>query len=306
MNMPPPVVAVVGATATGKSEFALALAERLNGEIVNADALQFYRGMDIGTAKLPPAERRGIPHWLIDVLEVTQEASVAVFQAQARSLIDGLRSLGRVPVLVGGSGLYVRAVLDDLRFPGTDPGVRTRLEERLAEEGVGALRSDLERLDPAAAEKIAPADERRTVRALEVIELTGKPFSAHLPEYRHLRPTVQLGLAMDRHELHSRIERRVAQMWEHGLLDEVEQLLGRGLAAGRTASRAIGYAQAIAQLEGRLSEAEAQSDTVVQTRRFAKRQGTWFRRDQRIHWLDATRPLAELTDEALDLIRTHR
>lgn len=294
-----PVINIVGATATGKSDLAVALAQKLSGEIINADAMQFYRGMDIGTAKLPVAERGGIEHHLIDILDVTEDASVADFQTRARAIIADLQARHHVPILVGGSGLYVRAATDVMSFPGTDPAVRSRLEAEAAEHGASSLHSRLTVLDPAAAAKIATGDTRRIVRALEVIELTGQPFTAHLPRYAYAMPTVQIGLAEDRSVLNERIVARVERMWEAGWVDEVARLLDEGLREGRTASQAIGYAQIIDYLDGKISAEEAVESTIVRTRQFAKRQLTWFRRDERIQWLDAADPKLVEKAEAL-------
>jgi tRNA dimethylallyltransferase len=281
-----PVVAVVGATASGKSTLALDLAERLRGEIVNTDSMQVYRGMDIGTAKLPHQERRGITHHLLDVLDVTEPATVAEFQGWARAVIDDCRGRGVTPVLVGGSALYTRAILDEFEFPGTDPVVRARLEGELAEVGAAALHLRLEQLDPAAAEQVLPSNGRRVVRALEVIEITGRPFSATLPEHRYFYDgAVQIGVDIDREALDRRIEQRVEQMWAAGFVDEVQALVGRGLREGRTASRALGYQQIVSFLDGEVSEAEAQEQTFTGTRRFARRQDSWFRKDPRIAWV---------------------
>lgn len=282
-----PIITVVGATATGKSDLALDLADRLGGEIINTDSMQFYRGMDIGTAKLPVDERRGIPHHLIDILDVTEEANVQDFQARARAAIADIRERGLRPILVGGSGLYVRAAVDHMEFPGTDPEMRARLEAEVAGDR-WALHQKLRELDPTAAEKITVNDQRRIARALEVIELTGRPFSAQLPDYQEVEPTIHLGLRMDRAILHERIATRVHLMWEHGWVDEVIRLLDAGLAEGKTASRAIGYAQIQRHLAGELTAAEAKEETTIRTRQFARRQDTWFRRDPRIHWIDGS------------------
>jgi tRNA dimethylallyltransferase len=282
----PVVVAVVGATASGKTELSLDLAERLGGEIVNTDAMQQYAGMDVGTAKLPVAERRGIPHHLLDVLEVTEAASVAVFQQQARTVIAELRGRGVTPVLVGGSALYTRAVLDRFDFPGTDDEVRGRWETELARVGAAALHAVLTDRDPEAAAGILPENGRRIVRALEVVELTGEPFSASLPVLEYADPrTVQIGVDIDRVELDRRIEARVDAMFGGGLVDEVRRLLDAGLAEGRTASRAIGYREVTAYLQGETSEAEARDATKAATRRFARRQDSWFRKDPRVVWV---------------------
>jgi tRNA dimethylallyltransferase len=283
---PIPVVAVVGPTAVGKSELSLALAESLGGEVVNTDAMQLYRGMDIGTAKLPPAERRGVPHHLLDVLEVAEPATVAEFQGWARTAIEDCRSRGVVPVLVGGSALYTRAVIDRFEFPGTDPALRERIEQELAELGAPALHRRLAAVDPEAASRIIATNGRRVVRALEVVELTGRPFSASLPRQEYADPaTVQLGLDCPRPVLDERIEQRVRRMWDDGLVDEVRALEARGLREGRTASRALGYQQVLEVLAGEATEEEAFEATVRGTRRFARRQDSWFRKDPRIRWL---------------------
>lgn len=284
------VVAVVGATATGKSALGLMLAERFGGEVVNADATQLYRGLDIGTAKLTVAQRRGIPHHLLDVLDVAGEASVAAYQRDARLIIDEVIGRGHLPLLVGGSGLYVRAVLDRLEIPPTDPAVRARWEAQLSQHGVEELYAVLRESDPVAAEAIQPRNGRRIVRALEVIELTGRPFSATMPERQFVGPTLMIGLRADREALDERIAARTATMWAGGLLDEVRGLLERGLRDGRTASTAIGYQQALAHLDGRLGETEAIEETVTATRRLVRRQESWFRADPRIDWLDSTDP----------------
>ena len=301
MSDPAPIVAVVGATATGKSDLALELAARLDGEVVNADAMQLYRGMDIGTAKLPPPARRGIPHHQLDVLEVTDEASVAAYQAASRADIEGIRERGRRPVLVGGSGLYVRAALDRLQIPPTDPEVRRRLEARAAASGGDVMHARLRDLDPVAAEQIPPSNVRRVVRALEVVELTGRPFSASMPSRELVAPAVLLGLRLDRDDLDGRIDKRVDHMWDAGLRSETEQLLDRGLRDGFTASRAIGYSQAIAVVDGDLTEEQARLDTAQATRRYARRQESWFRADPRIVWLQADS--ADLLDKALAAVR---
>jgi tRNA dimethylallyltransferase len=284
-------LAVVGPTATGKSQLGIALAEALEGEVVNADAMQLYRGMDIGTAKVTPAERRGVPHHLLDVLDVTETASVAAYQRDARATVDRLLTAGRRPIIVGGSGLYVRAVLDDLEFPGTDPEIRARLESELAEVGAPDLHRRLASLDPVAAAAILPANGRRVVRALEVIELTGRPFSATMPRPGPARwDTVQLGLDLATATLDERVDRRVDHMFASGLVEEVRDLVGRGLREGRTASRALGYQQVLEVLDGTSDLATATEATARATRRFVRRQRSWFRRDGRIHWLDPTSP----------------
>ena len=285
-SMPGPVIAVVGPTAAGKSALSLDLAEALGGEVVNADSMQLYQGMDIGTAKLPPAERRGVPHHVMDIWPVSEPASVAAYQRLARAAIDDVLARGRVPLLVGGSGLYLRAVLEEFDFPGTDAALRAELEAQLAVAGPGPLFARLAELDPVAAGRILPSNGRRIVRALEVITLTGETFTAQLPQ----QPTpayrsVTLGVDMETAALDERIAVRVDAMWRAGLVDEVRQLLGQGLRAGRTASRALGYRQVIALLDGACAEETARQDTVRATRRFVRRQRSWFRRDQRITWL---------------------
>ncbi|WP_110183064.1 tRNA (adenosine(37)-N6)-dimethylallyltransferase MiaA [Nocardioides solisilvae] len=281
-----PVVAVVGATAAGKTGLSLDLAERLGGEVVNTDAMQVYRGMDVGTAKLPPAERRGIPHHLLDLMGVRERADVATFQALARRTVAEVRARGRVPVLVGGSALYTRAVLDRFEFPGTDEAVRRRLEAELAEVGPAVLHARLADVDPQAAAGILVDNGRRVVRALEVVEITGRPFSATLPRLEYADPaTVQVGVDIDRPALDARIAQRVAQMFDDGLVEEVERLLVEGLEEGLTASRAIGYREVAAYLRGELTRDEALGRTVVATRRFARRQESWFRKDPRIRWV---------------------
>ncbi len=285
-----PVVAVVGPTAAGKSDLAVELALRLGGEVVNTDSMQLYRGMDIGTAKLTAAEMRGVPHHLLDVWDVTKTATAAEYQRLVRPIIDGLLAARRVPVLVGGSGLYVRAALDNLDFPGTDPAIRARLEAELAEVGPAALHARLRERDPVAAEAILPSNGRRIVRALEVIELSGRPFSASMPSYDAVYDSVQIGLSVPRPELDRRIELRVERMWAAGLVAEVRALAARGLAEGRTASRALGYAQVLRFLSGEWTEERAKQETITATRRFARRQESWFRRDPRVIWLPYDAP----------------
>ncbi|SDS73337.1 tRNA dimethylallyltransferase [Jiangella sp. DSM 45060] len=281
-----PVVAVVGPTAAGKSDLAVDLALRLGGEVVNADSMQLYRGMDIGTAKLTLAERQGVPHHLLDLYDVTRPSTVAEFQRLAREAIDNCRARGVTPILAGGSALYVRAVLDRFEFPGTDPEVRARLEAELTTVGAAALHERLAGRDPAAAAAILPTNGRRVVRALEVIELTGRPFTATLPprEY-HYDDVVQIGLDVPRDVLDERIELRVDRMWEQGLVDEVRGLEARGLREGPTASRALGYAQVLAFLAGETTEQAARDETVQLTRRFARRQHAWFGKDDRVGWV---------------------
>jgi tRNA dimethylallyltransferase len=285
-----PVVAVVGPTAAGKSDLSLRLAEALDGEIVNADSMQLYQGMDIGTAKLIVAERAGIPHHLLDIWPVTRTASVSEYQELARAAIAGISGRGRTAILVGGSGLYVRAALDNLQFPGTDPALRAALEAELAAVGPAALHDRLATLDPAAAAAILPGNGRRIVRALEVIQLTSRPFSATLPGYEAVLPAIQLGLELPRPELDRRVADRVSRMWQRGLVDEVRRLAGAGLRDGRTARRALGYAQVLRFLDGEWTEQQAAAQTVQATRRFVRRQESWFRRDPRITWLRGDDP----------------
>ena len=289
-------VAVVGATATGKSELSLRLARELDGEVINADSMQLYRGMDIGTGKLSAAERGEVPHHLLDIWDVTETANVSEYQRLARAVIADVQARGRTPILVGGSGLYVRAAIDNLDFPGTDPALRARLEGELTALGAAALHAKLASADPAAAAAILPSNGRRIVRALEVIELSGRPFSATLPGYDAVLHAVQIGLTIPRPRLDERIAARVRQMFSGGLVGEVKQLAdtaapGGGLRSGLTASRALGYSQVLRFLAGEWTEAEAEEETVRATRRFARRQESWFRRDPRVRWLDATEPV---------------
>ncbi|MBS9531999.1 tRNA (adenosine(37)-N6)-dimethylallyltransferase MiaA [Mycobacterium sp. M1] len=280
-------IAVVGPTGTGKSDLALALAERLGGEIVNADAMQFYRGMDIGTAKLAVADRRGVPHHQLDVLDVSETATVARYQAAAAADVAAIAARGAVPIVVGGSMLYLQALLDDWSFPATDPAVRAAWEQRLAEVGVAALHAELAVRDPAAAAAILPTDGRRIVRALEVGELTGQPFAASAPVIGEPRwGTVIIGLDWDTAVLDERLQRRTDTMFAAGLVDEVTTLLSRGLREGVTAARALGYAQVIADLDAGGAGEGARGPTFIGTRRYVRRQRSWFRRDHRIHWLD--------------------
>jgi tRNA dimethylallyltransferase len=295
-----PVVAVVGPTASGKSGLAVEVALALGGEVVNADAFQLYRGMDVGTAKPSMPERRGVPHHLLDVLDVTQEATVAGYQRAADGLLDEIAARGRHAVLVGGSGLYVRAVLDGLDIPPTDPAVRARLEADLAAVGAPALHARLAGRDPVAAAAILPTNGRRVVG-----ELTGGPFRATMPAGAYARPAVQVGLDVPREMLDVRIEARVDRMWRDGLVDEVRRLDAQGLSHGRTASRALGYAQVLRLLAGELTEQEAKAQTVAATRRYARRQESWFRRDPRISWVphDAPDLVARVVDLASTLAR---
>ncbi|WP_342761226.1 tRNA (adenosine(37)-N6)-dimethylallyltransferase MiaA [Glycomyces artemisiae] len=288
-TLQPPVIAVVGPTAAGKTALSIALAEALGGEVVNADSMQLYRGMDIGTAKITAAERRGVPHHVFDVLDVTEAADVAGYQRLAREAIADIRARGNRPILVGGSGLYVQAALDEMDFPGTDPAIRARLEADLERDGSAALWERLKARDPEAAKAILPSNGRRVVRALEVVELTGS-FTASLPEPKAHIEAVRIGVDLDTPVLDERIERRVRHMWDAGLLDEVRDLESKGLREGRTASRALGYQQVLAHFAGEYSEEEAFRLTVQGTRRFVRRQRSWFKRDGRIEWFDAADP----------------
>ncbi len=299
-----PVLAITGPTASGKSDLALEVAERIGAEIVNADAFQLYRGMDIGTAKVPTAQRRGIRHHQLDVLDIADDATVAAYQREARADLAAIAARGRPAALVGGSGLYVRAALDELAIPPTDSAVRARLEAELAEVGVEALRERLAALDPEAHARIEARNGRRIVRALEVIELTGRPFSATLPTGRFAVPTVLVALRVPREELDARIDRRTAAMWSAGFVDEVASLAQAGLAQTRTASRAVGYPQALAQLAGECTASEAIAATAAATRRLVRRQESWWRSDARVTWLDAPdgTDLAQLAGRTLDLM----
>lgn len=297
------LVALVGPTATGKSDLALALALDVagrRGEVVNADASQLYRGMDLGTAKVTPGERMNIAHHLFDVLDIDQEASVAVYQRGAHAVCAVVRERGHVPLLTGGSGLYVRAVIDSLEFPGTDPVVRGRLEAEADTVGSPELHARLATLDPVAAESIVPTNARRLVRALEVIEITGRPFSATMPDYGPRPGTVQIGLDLSPDDLDARIATRVHVMVQRGLVDEVKALAAAGLRDTRTASRAIGYQQVLAHLAGECSLDEAVEATIRATRRLVRRQRSWFRRDPRVHWLDAAAP--DLVERARHIV----
>lgn len=304
MSAAPGIVAVVGATATGKSAVGLRLAELLDGEVVNADSMQFYRGMDIGTAKLALEERRGIPHHQIDTLDVIEDASVAHFQADARATIASIQQRGHRAIVVGGSGLYLRALLDRFEFPGTDPAVRARLESRAQAEGPGILHRELAALDPESAAKIPAQNAKRIVRALEVIELTGEHLSS-LPRHEYHAPAVQIGLSMPYELLDARIDLRVQQMWGAGLLEEVRHLETRGLREGVTARRAVGYAETLRHIDGELDATTTTSLIAQHTRRLARKQAQWFRPDPRVQWIDAPASADDVeraTHEALALV----
>ena len=294
------LIVICGATATGKSDLAVELAKELKGHIINADSMQLYKGMDIGTAKLSVEERQGIPHHLIDVLSVREEASVAQYQVDARSIIDQLLEQSIPAIVVGGTGLYIKSILDDLNFPGTDPEVREKIAKQAEELGADVMHARLEKLDPAAAAAIPKENVRRVVRALEVIELTGRPYTANLPregstKYPQAR---QFGLVMERETLRERIDLRVERMWEQGLVREVRDLMNEGLLEGRTAQAALGYAQVIKFAQGLMTEEEAKEETKRATRQYARRQETWFSRDERITWIKKA-PVAELVERVI-------
>jgi tRNA dimethylallyltransferase len=289
------IIVICGATATGKSDIAIEVAQEVGAEIINADSMQLYRGMDIGTAKLSVKERRGVPHHLLDVLDVSQDSTVAWYQDQARASITEIHSRGKDVVIVGGTGLYIKAILDDLNFPDTDPAVRAKLEAEAEELGSASLFARLEQLDPPAALAIDRANIRRVIRALEVIEITGQPFTANLPREDSSRypGALQFGLVMDRDHLRERIDLRVDRMWETGFVAEVDQLITAGIRNGATAQRALGYSQIISFRDGLMSEEEAKEDTKRASRQYARRQETWFSRDIRIQWVAQRQPRLE-------------
>jgi len=289
MSSSSPLIVICGATATGKSDLAIALAQKLGGEIINADSMQVYQGMDIGTAKVPLAERGGIPHHLLDIYPVNQDMTVARYQEIAREKVDQLRAAGTPTIVVGGTGLYIKSILDDLNFPDTDPDIRQKITDEAEAIGHEALHAKLAALDPIAALAIPFENVRRVIRALEVIEITGQPYTTNLPREGSTRypDAIQIGLAMDREDLGERINKRVDRMWELGFVDEVEELINQGLLEAKTAQAAIGYAQIIAMKHGVISEEEARDDTKRATRQYVRRQETWFSRDARITWLSA-------------------
>jgi tRNA dimethylallyltransferase len=299
------LISVVGPTGTGKSDLALSIADSLaqegqSAEIVNTDSMQFYRGMNIGTAKLAETERKGVTHHLIDWLEVTDESSAADYQIKAREVIEGIQDRGAMPILVGGSMLYIAAVLNTFEFPGQDETLRAQLEQELIEVGPGLMHRKLQQLDPVAASRIDPLNGRRIVRAIEIVSVTGEPFAASLPdEPESWQPVLEIGLNSERAHLVERLNQRVERMWQLGLVAEVEQLIEHGLRDAKTSKRAIGYAQALAQLDGELTQAEAIEQTKLLTSRYARRQMSWFRRDKRINWLDYQDARAK--DNAIDL-----
>lgn len=302
------LVAVVGPTGTGKSDLALDIAEDIvsrggAAEIINSDSMQFYRGMDIGTAKLTLDERRGISHHMLDVLDITEESTAADYQSQARPLVERLQSQGITPIVVGGSMLYIAALLNTFDFPARDEAIRAELEQQLEDLGPHAIHRRLAELDPVAASRIIPENGRRTVRALEVVLITGKPFAAALPEKTESwQPVVEIGLNSDRAHLVNRLDRRVHKMWQLGLVEETRALEPFGIRTGKTSSRAIGYAQALNQIDGKISQDEAIADTVRLTQRYARRQMSWFKRDERISWLDYQDE--NYRNQALEIVRT--
>ena len=288
-------IVICGATATGKSDLAVDLAKEIGAEIINADSMQIYRGMDIGTAKLSVEERQGIPHHLLDVLDVNQDATVAWYQELARKAVTEIHGAGKHAIIVGGTGLYIKSILDDLNFPDTDAQVRQRLTEEAKIFGIVNLFERLIQLDPAAAAAIDVKNERRVIRALEVIEITGKPFTANLPREDSSRypDAMQFGLVMDRAELGTRVEARIDRMWERGFVSEVDSLISLGINQATTARRALGYAQIIAMRAGEISEPVAIEDTKRATRQYVRRQETWFSRDARIQWISPSQPRLE-------------
>jgi tRNA dimethylallyltransferase len=288
-------IVICGATATGKSDLAVDLAKEIGAEIINADSMQIYRGMDIGTAKLSVEERQGIPHHLLDVLDVNQDATVAWYQELARKAVTEIHGAGKHAIIVGGTGLYIKSILDDLNFPDTDAQVRQRLTEEAKLFGIVNLFERLAQLDPAAAAAIDIKNERRVIRALEVIEITGKPFTANLPREDSSRypDAMQFGLVMDRTELGARVEARIDRMWERGFVSEVDSLISLGINQATTARRALGYAQIIAMRDGEISEPAAIEDTKRATRQYVRRQETWFSRDARIQWISPSQPRLE-------------
>jgi tRNA dimethylallyltransferase len=296
------LIVICGATATGKSDLSISLAQKIDAEIINADSMQLYKGMDIGTAKISTEEQQGIPHHMLDLLEVNQDANVAWYQEKARSVISDIHARGKDAIIVGGTGLYIKSILDELNFPDTDPVVRAELELEFATKGIAPLFERLEKLDPAAALAIDKANSRRVIRALEVIKITGKPFTANLPREESSRYPYakQFGLVMDRDSLSERISLRVDRMWEKGFVQEVEKLLTAGIMQGTTAQRALGYAQVIAQIEGKVTQEEAQEETKRATRQYARRQETWFSRDERITWISPVQNSLERILESIN------
>jgi tRNA dimethylallyltransferase len=300
--MSSPVIIICGPTATGKSDLALEVAELIDGEIINADSMQLYKGMDIGTAKLSVDERNGIPHHLLDILTVEEDASVAQYQSLARAAVDEIRSRNKAAIIVGGTGLYIKSIMDEMNFPETDPEFRRKLESEAELLGTAELYSRLRLLDPEAAAAIEPANTRRIIRALEVIEVTGQPYSANLPTDTSLRypDALHIGLAMERSSLAPRIEARVHRMWQSGLVVEVDGLIEAGLLKGSTAKRAIGYAQIIALRNGEITKSQAIEETIIATRQYVRRQETWFKRDRRIQWIGEDQPRLAFINQRLN------
>ena len=300
------LIAVVGPTGAGKSDLGLSIVEQIvaaggKAEVINSDSMQFYRGMDIGTAKLSLAERRGVQHHLLDWLEITDESTAAEYQAVARPLIEDLQSKGITPVLVGGSMLYVAAVLNNFEFPARDADLRLQLEADLEEFGPHEMHRRLKEIDPIAASRIIPQNGRRSVRAIEIVTLTGEPFAAALPEEpENWQPVLEIGVNGPREDLVQRLESRVNKMWQQGLVQEAESLIPFGIRDGKTSSRAIGYSQALAQIDGEFTEQEAIADTVRLTQKYARRQMSWFKRDERINWLDYQD--AQMNHKAAELV----
>jgi tRNA dimethylallyltransferase len=296
------LIVICGATATGKSDLAVTLAQQIDAEIINADSMQLYKGMDIGTAKITFQERKGVAHHLLDLLEVTEDSNVAWYQEIARNTITQIHDRGKNAIVVGGTGLYIKAILDELNFPDTDPVVSAELELEYATKGIGPLFERLEKLDPAAALAIDKANSRRVIRALEVIKITGKPFTANLPREDSSRYPLaqQFGLVMDRDALSTKISTRVDRMWEQGFVAEAEKLIAAGITSGVTAQRALGYAQVIAQIEGKVTEEDAKEETKRATRQYARRQETWFSRDERITWISPVQNALERILESIN------
>ena len=304
MSSSSPLIVICGATATGKSDLAIALAQEIGAEIINADSMQVYNGMDIGTAKVPLDQRAAVPHHLLGIYPVNRDMTVAAYQELARAKVEDLRSLGKPVIIVGGTGLYIKSILDDLNFPDTDPVIRQRITDEAEVIGNDALHARLAELDPIAALAIPAENIRRVIRALEVIELTGEPYTTNLPRKDSTRypEAIQIGLAMDRADLAERINKRVDSMWDAGFVDEVEELINRGILEARTAQAAIGYAQIISMKHGLMSEDEAREDTKRATRHYVRRQETWFSRDERITWLSAQASTPARLESALATI----
>ena len=289
----PPVIVVLGSTAVGKTQLSLQVAKAIDAEIINADSMQLYRGMDIGTAKIPLVERAGIAHHMLDILEVTETANVSDYQSQARTLISEIHARGKRVVMVGGTGLFIKAVLEDMKFPPSDPSVRSQLEAQEAQIGTPAMFAKLLALAPHAAQYLEPNNTRRVLRALEVLEITGQPPKTTLDSLPQIVPSVRVGLTRDREENYERINRRVQQMLEQGLISEVESLIRVGLRQGVTAQKALGYAQVLEMIDGEFEQDELGARIMIATRRYSRRQESWFRRDNRISWMNANEASVE-------------